>query len=327
MRHALVQQIVKAYEATHAPSPTHDRARGAGRTASRLTSTVTRRRGRRARLAPRLGALARTRGAARARAAPSPSRSSPIARDAAAQPAVPQAWTRRPTCCRFRRRGRRSPGPEPQARRSDLGDIAIALGVAARQARADGHALATELRILALHGLLHLLGYDHETDQGQMRTAGGAAAAARGLPAGLIPGARADRRLDDSRSSSFLLPPGCCSSRSSRRRSALLMRLPQRLEAERESESDALAAYLDDPLQVLRARARDARHAARRSSIVLLAQPIEHGLAGLAHAASRSGVGDRRSASARSLPALIVRAIAGARARAPAAGVHRWSPT
>ena len=41
-----------------------------------------------------------------------------------------------------------------------LGDIAIATGVARRQAREAGHAVATELRVLALHGLLHLLGYD-----------------------------------------------------------------------------------------------------------------------------------------------------------------------
>jgi probable rRNA maturation factor len=49
-----------------------------------------------------------------------------------------------------------------------LGDIVIARGVARRQARAAGHAGPEELRILALHGLLHLLGYDHERDNGQM---------------------------------------------------------------------------------------------------------------------------------------------------------------
>lgn len=49
-----------------------------------------------------------------------------------------------------------------------LGDVAIAAGVAARQARTAGHSLATELRVLALHGLLHLLGYDHEHDDGRM---------------------------------------------------------------------------------------------------------------------------------------------------------------
>jgi probable rRNA maturation factor len=49
-----------------------------------------------------------------------------------------------------------------------LGDIVIARGVARRQARLAGHGEGTELRVLALHGLLHLLGYDHETDRGQM---------------------------------------------------------------------------------------------------------------------------------------------------------------
>ena len=49
-----------------------------------------------------------------------------------------------------------------------LGDIVIARGVARRQARAAGHAEATEIRVLALHGLLHLLGYDHERDAGAM---------------------------------------------------------------------------------------------------------------------------------------------------------------
>jgi len=49
-----------------------------------------------------------------------------------------------------------------------LGDVVISSGVAARQAHLAGHSLATELRVLALHGLLHLLGYDHERDDGRM---------------------------------------------------------------------------------------------------------------------------------------------------------------
>lgn len=52
--------------------------------------------------------------------------------------------------------------------RDYLGDVVIAAGVAARHARAAGHSLGTELRVLALHGLLHLLGYDHEHDDGRM---------------------------------------------------------------------------------------------------------------------------------------------------------------
>jgi probable rRNA maturation factor len=56
----------------------------------------------------------------------------------------------------------------PAGEPGQLGDVAIALGVARRQARAAGHPLGTELRILALHGLLHLLGYDHEQDDGRM---------------------------------------------------------------------------------------------------------------------------------------------------------------
>ena len=49
-----------------------------------------------------------------------------------------------------------------------LGDVVIARGVAKRQARAAGHPELDELRLLALHGLLHLLGYDHERDNGRM---------------------------------------------------------------------------------------------------------------------------------------------------------------
>jgi probable rRNA maturation factor len=49
-----------------------------------------------------------------------------------------------------------------------LGDIAIAPAVARRNARRLGRGLGSELRILMLHGALHLLGYDHERDHGEM---------------------------------------------------------------------------------------------------------------------------------------------------------------
>ena len=61
------------------------------------------------------------------------------------------------------------PPPHPVARGNRLlGDVVIATGVAQRQARTIGHALQTEIRRLALHGLLHVLGYDHERDDGRM---------------------------------------------------------------------------------------------------------------------------------------------------------------
>ena len=67
-----------------------------------------------------------------------------------------------------------------------LGDIVIARGVAARQARELGHSVRTELRILALHGLLHLLGYDHEVDDGRMARMETRLRRRAGLPDGLI---------------------------------------------------------------------------------------------------------------------------------------------
>ncbi len=69
-----------------------------------------------------------------------------------------------------------------------LGDIAIATGVARRQARTARHPMRTELRILALHGLLHLIGYDHEhpADAGAMARIERRWRRKGGLPDGLI---------------------------------------------------------------------------------------------------------------------------------------------
>ena len=75
------------------------------------------------------------------------------------------------------------------------GDIAIATGVARRQARDAGHSYSTELRVLALHGLLHLIGYDHHhpADRGRMARLERRLRAKGGLRAGLIERARERR--------------------------------------------------------------------------------------------------------------------------------------
>ena len=71
-----------------------------------------------------------------------------------------------------------------------LGDIVIARGVARRQAREAGHSERTEIRVLALHGLLHLLGYDHERDEGRMLRVERRLRRKGGLREGLIERAR-----------------------------------------------------------------------------------------------------------------------------------------
>ena len=64
---------------------------------------------------------------------------------------------------------RRPPNPESRIPNPFLGEVVIARAVARRQAGDAGHSYLTELKTLALHGLMHLLGYDHEQDNGLMR--------------------------------------------------------------------------------------------------------------------------------------------------------------
>ena len=74
-----------------------------------------------------------------------------------------------------------APGSEKIA-----GDLSISVPTARRQAANQGHCLATEIKVLILHGLLHLAGYDHETDAGQMARRERTLRTRLQLPGGLI---------------------------------------------------------------------------------------------------------------------------------------------
>ncbi len=75
---------------------------------------------------------------------------------------------------------REGPGANPDD--PILGDVVISLDTAARQAVCRGHGLAQEVRILLVHGFLHLLGFDHETDEQRSEMAAEEAAVLAGLP-------------------------------------------------------------------------------------------------------------------------------------------------
>jgi probable rRNA maturation factor len=62
----------------------------------------------------------------------------------------------------------RPPRPTAWPEGPYLGDLVIGVPVARRNARRHGHSLAREIEMLLLHGYLHLLGYDHERDNGRM---------------------------------------------------------------------------------------------------------------------------------------------------------------
>ncbi|HZD96310.1 MAG TPA: rRNA maturation RNase YbeY, partial [Candidatus Sulfotelmatobacter sp.] len=69
---------------------------------------------------------------------------------------------------RFRRKNK--PTDVLSFPRIEGGDIAISADIARDNARRYGHSSAEELKILLLHGMLHLAGYDHESDNGRMAT-------------------------------------------------------------------------------------------------------------------------------------------------------------
>jgi probable rRNA maturation factor len=74
----------------------------------------------------------------------------------------------------------------PGLMQSFAGDVAISAEIAARSARRLGHTVAEEIRILTLHAVLHLAGYDHELDDGEMERKEARLRKSLGLPVGLI---------------------------------------------------------------------------------------------------------------------------------------------
>lgn len=77
------------------------------------------------------------------------------------------------------------PAAEPKKTKA-AGDLAISVHTARKQADALGHALSSEIKVLMLHGLLHLAGYDHEIDAGEMARIEQRLRAKLRLPNGLI---------------------------------------------------------------------------------------------------------------------------------------------
>ena len=73
-----------------------------------------------------------------------------------------------------------------QKREKIAGDLAISIDTARRQGAGCGHSLAMEIKVLMLHGLLHLAGYDHEKDTGRMARREMQLREWLGLPQGLI---------------------------------------------------------------------------------------------------------------------------------------------
>ncbi|HEY1966292.1 MAG TPA: rRNA maturation RNase YbeY [Acidobacteriaceae bacterium] len=77
--------------------------------------------------------------------------------------------------------------PAPQEATGEVaGDLAISVPTALRQAREQRHSLSVEIKVLILHGLLHLAGFDHEADDGQMARRERLLRGRLGLPLGLI---------------------------------------------------------------------------------------------------------------------------------------------
>jgi len=85
--------------------------------------------------------------------------------------------------------------PAPVFVRGFAGDIAISVEIAAKNARRLGHSVSDEIRILVLHGVLHLAGYDHDSDNGEMASRELLMRKRLSLPTGLIERNASSRKI------------------------------------------------------------------------------------------------------------------------------------
>src|SRR6478672_13369996 len=98
---------------------------------------------------------------------------------------------------RFRRKNK--PTDVLSFPRPSGGDIAISAQIARDNAQRFGHSLAIELKILVLHGMLHLAGYDHESDNGRMARVEARLRSQLKLPASLIDRAHSSSQAQQTR--------------------------------------------------------------------------------------------------------------------------------
>ena len=96
------------------------------------------------------------------------------------------------------------PAAESAGRARLAGDVAISVETAAREADKREHPLALELKILVLHGVLHLAGWDHEADSGEMARKEEALRRRLGLAQGLIGRAAARRKNAEAKAMSLV---------------------------------------------------------------------------------------------------------------------------
>jgi probable rRNA maturation factor len=124
-----------------------------------------------------------------------------------------------------------------------LGDLVVSVDTARRQAEELGHPVDREVRVLILHGLLHLAGFDHETDQGEMQRIEEKLRSRLGLPVGLITRAQ----------SASALPVATPLASGSGRVYTLVMRPSPRQSAVTSSTTSAVTFFSDDDREGLAA--------------------------------------------------------------------------